>query len=112
MKSINRGIAPDSCAKKATGAEARRCATLRVNGTGCRAVLLPKVRTSFEDAHGFWEVRILENLEDFFEDAHPFPRCARKVSTFEGIGIGTQECGDGRLKSLVLAWNRSRSSIG
>jgi hypothetical protein len=37
-----------------------------------------KVRTPFEDAQRFWEVRILENPGDFFEDAHPFPRCARK----------------------------------
>jgi hypothetical protein len=27
-------------------------------------------------------VRILENPEDSFEDAHPFPRCARKVRIF------------------------------
>jgi hypothetical protein len=28
-------------------------------------------------------VRILEKPEDFFEDAQPFPRCARKLRTFE-----------------------------
>ncbi len=43
---------------------------------------LPKVRTGFEDAHRFSKVRILENPGDLFEDAHPFPRCARKVRTF------------------------------
>jgi hypothetical protein len=41
-----------------------------------------KVRTSFEDAHPSSNVRILENPDDSFEDAQPFPRCARKVSTF------------------------------
>ena len=39
--------------------------------------MVPKMRT------GFPNVRILENPGDFFEDAHPFPRCARKVRTFE-----------------------------
>src|ERR1700722_8054678 len=41
-----------------------------------------KVRTPFEDAHGFSKVRILENPDDFFEDAHRFARCARKVRIF------------------------------
>ena len=41
-----------------------------------------KVRTPFEDAQANSKVRILENPGDFFEGAHPFPRCARKVSTF------------------------------
>jgi hypothetical protein len=31
----------------------------------------------------FLKVRILENAGDSFEDAHPFPRCARKLRTFE-----------------------------
>src|SRR5580700_2574544 len=39
-----------------------------------------KVRTSFEDAHRIRKVRILENPDVFFEDAHPFPRCARKTA--------------------------------
>src|ERR1700722_11133096 len=42
-----------------------------------------KVRTGFEDAHRFSKVRILENPGDSFEDAHLFPRCARKLSIFE-----------------------------
>jgi hypothetical protein len=54
--------------------------TLRENGTGCRAKALPKMRTGFEGAHGFREVRILENPEDSFEDAHPFPRCAPETA--------------------------------
>jgi hypothetical protein len=54
---------------------------------GLRTALLrplpsSKVRTWFEGAQGFSKVRILENLGDFFEDAHPFPRCARKVRIF------------------------------
>jgi hypothetical protein len=69
-------------------AEASACTTLRVNGTAPasgypRAEGLPKVRTLFEDAHHCREVRILENPGDSFEDAHPFPRCARKLSIFE-----------------------------
>ena len=32
--------------------------------------------TVFEGAHQSRKVRILENLDDSFEDAHPFPRCA------------------------------------
>jgi hypothetical protein len=39
-----------------------------------------KVRTSFEDAHWFSKVRILENPDDSFEGAHPFPRCALKTA--------------------------------
>ena len=35
-----------------------------------------KMRTPFEGAHGFGEVRILENPGDLFEDAQPFARCA------------------------------------
>jgi hypothetical protein len=61
-------------------AEASGCATLRANGTGCRAEALPKVRRLFEDAQAFRKVRILENPDDFFEGAHPFPRCARKTA--------------------------------
>jgi hypothetical protein len=68
---------------KAIEAEAGVCTTLRANGTACRAEALPKVRKSFEDAHPFLEVRILENAGDSFEDAHLFPRCARKLSIFE-----------------------------
>jgi len=45
-----------------------------------RAEALPKVRTGFEDAQGFQEVRILENPGDSFEDAHPFARCAPKTA--------------------------------
>ena len=63
---------------KAIEAEASACTTLRENGTGCRAKALPKVRNLFEDAHWFRKVSILENLDDSFEDAHPFPRCAPK----------------------------------
>ena len=39
-----------------------------------------KVRTLFEDAQAFRKVRILEKPEDFFEDAHLFPRCAPKTA--------------------------------
>jgi hypothetical protein len=65
-------------------AEAGGCATLRVSGTAPasgypRARALRKVRTPFEDAHAFSKVRILENPDDFFEDAQPFPRCAQKT---------------------------------
>jgi hypothetical protein len=49
------------------------------------------VRTPFEDAHRFSKVRILENPDDFFEDAHPFPRCARKVRTFAERAAATRE---------------------
>jgi hypothetical protein len=65
---------------KAIEAEASAYTTLRENGTGCRAAALPKVRTWFEDAHRFRKVRILENPDDSFEDAHPFPRCALKTA--------------------------------
>src|SRR5580704_19150217 len=63
-----------------------------------------KVRTVFEDAHHFREVRILENPGDFFEDAHPFPRCARKTAQLRkeeenrapsGGGAGDAELGHG-----------------
>jgi hypothetical protein len=40
---------------------------------------LAKVRTGFEGAHCFRKVRILENPDDSFEDAHVFPRCAPKT---------------------------------
>jgi hypothetical protein len=55
--------------------------TLRANGTGCRAAALPckKVLTWFEGAHFFREVSILENPDDSFEDAHPFPRCSPEL---------------------------------
>jgi hypothetical protein len=43
-----------------------------------------KVRTCFEDAHRFSKVRILENPDDFFEDAQAFPRCARKTAHLRG----------------------------
>jgi hypothetical protein len=44
-------------------------------------LLLPsKVRTGFEDAHPCSKVRILENPDDSFEGAHPFPRCAPKTA--------------------------------
>jgi hypothetical protein len=36
-------------------------------------------------------VRILENPDDFFEDAHPFARCARKVRTFVERAAATRE---------------------
>jgi hypothetical protein len=45
-------------------------------GAGPRPCL--KVRNLFEDAHGFRKVRIWENLENSFEGAHPFRRCAPK----------------------------------
>ena len=67
--------------KQAIKAATRGNTTLRENGTAPasgypRAKALPKVRTLFEDAHLFRKVRILENADDSFEDAHPFPRCA------------------------------------
>jgi len=56
------------------GSAARLCAGLLSRS------LPSKVRTSFEDAHPFRKVRILENLDDSFEDAHRFPRCAPKTA--------------------------------
>jgi hypothetical protein len=62
-----------------------------------------KVRTGFEGAHPFREVRILENPGDFFEDAHLFPRCARKLRIFErrtartrapALGRGRVQCSE------------------
>jgi hypothetical protein len=61
--------------KQAIEAETSGNTTLRANGTGSRAVP-SKVLTSFEGAHLFRKVSILENLDDSFEDAHPFPRCS------------------------------------
>jgi hypothetical protein len=62
-------------------AEARRCATSRVNGTAPasgypRARALPKVRNSFEDAHGFrkcasWKIpTIPSKMRTLFQGAH------------------------------------------
>ena len=67
--------------KQAIKAATRGNTTLRENGTAPasgypRAAALPKVRTLFEGAHLFRKVRILENPDDSFEDAHLFPRCA------------------------------------
>jgi hypothetical protein len=79
----NQGTALVSCPNKALEAEACACATLRVNGTGSRAV------PWFEGAHWvrrcapFLKVRILENPDDSFEGAHAFARCAPKLSIFE-----------------------------
>jgi hypothetical protein len=62
--------------KQAIKAETGGNTTLRANGTECRAKALPKMLTPFEGAHLFREVSILENSDDSFEDAHPFPRCS------------------------------------
>jgi hypothetical protein len=81
---------------QAIEAEASRCAHSYVIGTGWRATALPKVRTGFEDAHPFREVRILENPDDFFEDAQPFPRCAPKTAHLRGalrLGRVSAPCG-------------------
>ena len=78
MKSTHEGTALTSNASQATKAEARSCATLRSNGTGSRAVPWFEGAQLVRRCAGFRKVRILENPEDFFEDAHPFPRCARK----------------------------------
>jgi hypothetical protein len=43
-----------------------------------------KVRTAPEGAQPFAKVRILENPDDSFEDAHPFPRCAPKSAHLRG----------------------------
>jgi len=53
-----------------------------------------KVRTLFEDAQPFQQVRILEKPGDSFEGAHLFPRCARKLRTFERSAVRAR--GDGR----------------
>src|SRR5580698_4242704 len=80
-------------ANKAIDAEASACATLRENGTapasGYPRARGPasKVRSSFEGAHHFLKVRILENAGDSFEDAHPFPRCARKSAHLRIWGV-------------------------
>jgi len=49
-----------------------------------------KMRTLFEGAQPFRKVRILENPDDSFEDAHPFPRCAPKT---EHLRITTSRSG-------------------
>ena len=66
-------------------------------------LLLPsKVRTGFEDAHPFSTVRILENPDDSFEGAHPFPRCAPKTAHLrKGRKIVCQ----------TGAWGHSRGSV-
>ena len=72
-------IQKNSFRDKTIEAETGECTTLRVNGTGSRAV------PWFEDAHSLRrcspvsKVRILENPGDFFEDAQRFPRCALKT---------------------------------
>ena len=48
-----------------------------------------KMRTGFEDAQLLDAVRILENPEDLFEGAHPFPRCARKSAHLRGDTLGS-----------------------
>src|SRR5579872_6893663 len=80
MKALNLGNALAFASKQAIEAATSGNTTLRLNGTGCRASALPKVRRGFEGAQGFRRVRILENLRDFFEGAHPFPRCAPKTA--------------------------------
>src|SRR5580658_5236644 len=52
-----------------------------VNGTGCRASPAEGAQPLRRCSPNL-KVRILENPGDFFEGAHPFPRCARKVSIF------------------------------
>jgi hypothetical protein len=87
---------------------ARLSSTLRLRpeGSSPKSGQSPgsKVRTWFEGAHCFSKVRILENLGDFFEDAHPFPRCARKSEHLRRgtETVGTDERGDHPLKSLVF----------
>jgi hypothetical protein len=44
-----------------------------------------KVRTAPEGAQPFAKVRILENPDDSFEDAHPFTRCAPETAHLRGI---------------------------
>jgi hypothetical protein len=68
MKPSRKGTPLNSSAKQATQAEARSCATLRFNGTGSRAGALVRRGAPI------LEVRILENPEDFFEDAHHFSK--------------------------------------
>jgi hypothetical protein len=83
-QSRGRGTQNRPFENKTIEAEASAVTTLRESGTGCRAEALPKVRNLFEGAQHFLEVRILENAGDSFEDAHRFPRCARKVRLLEG----------------------------
>jgi hypothetical protein len=85
----NQGTALVSCANKAIKAEARACATLRENGTAPASgypragALLPKVRTAFEDAHGFrkcasWKTPVIPSkMRTLFQGAH------QKLSIFE-----------------------------
>jgi hypothetical protein len=90
-------------------ADASVCTTSSANGTAPasgypRATALPcsKVRKLFEGAQGFRKVRILENPEDLFEDAHPFPRCARKTANLRaeyGAGPSTGPRGESRGQS-------------
>jgi hypothetical protein len=88
-------------------ADGSACATLRENGTGCRAEALRKMRTGFEDAHAFREVRILEKPGDSFEDAHPFPRCARKLRTFKRSTVRTRARALGRAELRQAAGKRA-----
>ena len=103
-KELDKGKAP-GISKQAIEAETSVNTTLRANGTGCRAKALPKVLTPFEGAHLFRKVSILENPDDSFEDAHPFPRCSpdlaknltralerRRNSVSEGAGAKRAAC--------------------
>jgi hypothetical protein len=53
-----------------------------------------KMLNLFEDAQPFQQVSILEKPGDFFEGAHLFRRCARKLRTFERRTVRAR--GDGR----------------
>ena len=71
-------------------AESSAFATLRENGTGCRAEALPKVRTCVRRCARFSKVRILENPDVFFEDAQLFSKvrnfsCAPSRRTRAGV---------------------------
>ena len=86
---------------KANEAEASVCTTLRENGSSPasgypRAAALPAEGAHFvRRCAPFSKVRILENPGDFFEDAHPFPRCARKTGGLSEGGKKNRALGGG-----------------
>jgi hypothetical protein len=55
---------------KANEAEASGCAHQCVNGTGCRAAALPKMRTGFEKCASWKIPTIPSKMRTLFQDAH------------------------------------------
>ena len=80
---------------------------------GSSFILHPsKMLTPFEGAHGFWEVSILENPGDLFEDAQPFTRCSpetahlrtgRSANLRAGAMVSDSTCPDRRVSVVDAA---------